>query len=190
MEAEDDEEVNDSNEKSDESRTDVWGGVGGGGGGDEGGGDEQLFQIGRLQQHATSETSFNRWVAPIFVFVNSSENPSSICHIFLSLWQNSIRYIRKNASVGRITDLRQIHTRNYLSAIVVFAWKVPKVRRHMYVRRARDRCRSVPHSADLRRSVAMQHLYLFALPVYYFALHRDSSISRLSIVWFTRSSIL
>ncbi|XP_067211708.1 serine/threonine-protein phosphatase 4 regulatory subunit 1 isoform X2 [Linepithema humile] len=60
MEAEDDEEVNDSNEKSDESRTDVWDGVGGGGGGDEGGGDEQLFQISRLQQHATSETSFNR----------------------------------------------------------------------------------------------------------------------------------
>lgn len=55
MEAEDDEEVNDSNEKS---RPEVWDGAGGGG--DEGGGDEQLFQISRLQQHATSETSFNR----------------------------------------------------------------------------------------------------------------------------------
>ncbi|XP_011639944.1 serine/threonine-protein phosphatase 4 regulatory subunit 1-like isoform X2 [Pogonomyrmex barbatus] len=60
MEAEDDEEVNDSNEGSDESRTDVWDSVGGGGGSDEGGGDEQLFQISRLQQHATSEKSFNR----------------------------------------------------------------------------------------------------------------------------------
>lgn len=59
MEAEDDEEVNDSNEISDESR-EVWDCVGGGGGGDEGGGDEQLFQITRLQQHATSDTSFNR----------------------------------------------------------------------------------------------------------------------------------
>ncbi|XP_077271693.1 serine/threonine-protein phosphatase 4 regulatory subunit 1 isoform X2 [Temnothorax americanus] len=54
MEAEDDEEVNDSNESS-ESRN-VWGG----GGGDEGGGDEQLFQINRLQQHASSEKSFDR----------------------------------------------------------------------------------------------------------------------------------
>lgn len=60
MEAEDDEEVNDSNESSDESRTDVWVGVGGGGGGDEGGGDEQLFQINRLQQHASSEKNFDR----------------------------------------------------------------------------------------------------------------------------------
>lgn len=60
MEAEDDEEVNDSNEGCDESRTDVWDGVGGEGGGDEGGGDEQLFQINRLQQHATSEKSFTR----------------------------------------------------------------------------------------------------------------------------------
>jgi len=60
MEAEDDEEVNDSNESSDESRTDVWDGVGGGGRGDEGGGDEQLFQINRLQQHASSEKSFDR----------------------------------------------------------------------------------------------------------------------------------
>ncbi|CAL1686170.1 unnamed protein product [Lasius platythorax] len=59
MEAEDDEEVSDSNERSDES-SEVWDCVGGGGGGDEGGGDEQLFQISRLQQHATSETSFNR----------------------------------------------------------------------------------------------------------------------------------
>lgn len=59
MEAEDDEEVNDSNEGSDECRTDVWDGVGG----DEGGGDEQLFQINRLQQHASSEKSFDRWVA-------------------------------------------------------------------------------------------------------------------------------
>ncbi|XP_050459179.1 serine/threonine-protein phosphatase 4 regulatory subunit 1-like isoform X3 [Cataglyphis hispanica] len=59
MEAEDDEEVNDSNERCDES-SEVWDCVGGGGGGDEGGGDEQLFQISRLQQHATSETSFNR----------------------------------------------------------------------------------------------------------------------------------
>lgn len=58
MEAEDDEEVNDSNESLDESRTDVWDGVGGGG--DEGGGDEQLFQINRLQQHANSEKSFDR----------------------------------------------------------------------------------------------------------------------------------
>lgn len=58
MEAEDDEEVNDSNESSDESRTDVWACVGGGG--DEGGGDEQLFQISRLQQHASSEKSFDR----------------------------------------------------------------------------------------------------------------------------------
>lgn len=62
MEAEDDEEVSDSNERSESSE--VWDcvGGGGGGGGDEGGGDEQLFQISRLQQHATSETSFNRWV--------------------------------------------------------------------------------------------------------------------------------
>ncbi|XP_025992654.2 serine/threonine-protein phosphatase 4 regulatory subunit 1 isoform X2 [Solenopsis invicta] len=60
MEAEDDEEVNDSNESSDGSRTDVWDGVGGGGGGDEGGGDEQLFQINRLQQHASSEKNFDR----------------------------------------------------------------------------------------------------------------------------------
>ncbi|XP_070154598.1 serine/threonine-protein phosphatase 4 regulatory subunit 1 isoform X2 [Polyergus mexicanus] len=61
MEAEDDEEISDSNERSDES-SEVWDcvGGGGGGGGDEGGGDEQLFQISRLQQHATSETSFNR----------------------------------------------------------------------------------------------------------------------------------
>ncbi|GAB1861274.1 Serine/threonine-protein phosphatase 4 regulatory subunit 1 [Camponotus japonicus] len=59
MEAEDDEEVIDSNERSGES-SEVWDCVGGGGGGDEGGGDEQLFQISRLQQHATSETSFNR----------------------------------------------------------------------------------------------------------------------------------
>jgi len=59
MEAEDDEEVSDSNERSGES-SEVWDCVGGGGGGDEGGGDEQLFQISRLQQHATSETSFNR----------------------------------------------------------------------------------------------------------------------------------
>ncbi|XP_029160392.1 serine/threonine-protein phosphatase 4 regulatory subunit 1-like isoform X6 [Nylanderia fulva] len=57
MEAEDDEEVSDSNERSDES-SEVWDCVGGGG--DEGGGDEQLFQISRLQQHATSITSFNR----------------------------------------------------------------------------------------------------------------------------------
>lgn len=61
MEAEDDEEVNDSNEGCDESRTNLWGHViGGGGGGDEGGGDEQLLQISRLQQHACSEKSFNR----------------------------------------------------------------------------------------------------------------------------------
>ncbi|XP_028044967.1 serine/threonine-protein phosphatase 4 regulatory subunit 1 isoform X2 [Monomorium pharaonis] len=60
MEAEDDEEVNDSNESSNESRTNVWDGVGGGGGGDEGGGDEQLFQINRLQQHASSDKSFDR----------------------------------------------------------------------------------------------------------------------------------
>lgn len=67
MEAEDDEEVNDSNERSDES-SEVWDCVGGGGGGgDEGGGDEQLFQISRLQQHATSETSFNRWVIGAFL---------------------------------------------------------------------------------------------------------------------------
>lgn len=70
MDAEDDEEVNRDGrasriEQSDESRNDAWDSVGGGGGGDEGGGDEgggdeQLFQISRLQQHATSETSFNR----------------------------------------------------------------------------------------------------------------------------------
>ncbi|XP_011880997.1 PREDICTED: serine/threonine-protein phosphatase 4 regulatory subunit 1-like isoform X1 [Vollenhovia emeryi] len=62
MEAEDDEEVNDSNESPDESRSNIWDyvGGGGGGGGDEGGGDEQLFQINRLQQHANSEKSFDR----------------------------------------------------------------------------------------------------------------------------------
>jgi len=60
MEPEDDEEVNDSNQNANEFRTDVWDGVGGGGGGDEGGGDEQLLQINRLQQHASSEKSFNR----------------------------------------------------------------------------------------------------------------------------------
>ncbi|KAL0109161.1 hypothetical protein PUN28_014328 [Cardiocondyla obscurior] len=62
MEAEDDEEVNDSNESSDECRTDAWDTVGGGdgGGSDEGGGDEQLFQINRLQQLASSEKSFDR----------------------------------------------------------------------------------------------------------------------------------
>jgi len=59
MEAEDDEEVNDSNQNANESRTDVWDGVVGGGG-DEGGGDEQLPHINRLQQHASSEKSFNR----------------------------------------------------------------------------------------------------------------------------------
>ncbi|XP_011698088.1 PREDICTED: serine/threonine-protein phosphatase 4 regulatory subunit 1-like isoform X2 [Wasmannia auropunctata] len=61
MEAEDDEEFNDSNpstSSSNESRTDVWDGVGGGG--DEGGGDEQLLQINRLQHHASSERSFDR----------------------------------------------------------------------------------------------------------------------------------
>jgi len=55
MEGEDDEEINDSNEKS---SPEVWDGAGGSG--DKGGGDEHLFQISRLQQHATSETSFNR----------------------------------------------------------------------------------------------------------------------------------
>jgi len=55
MEGEDDEEINDGNEKS---SPEVWDGAGGGG--DKGGGDEHLFQISRLQQHATSETSFNR----------------------------------------------------------------------------------------------------------------------------------
>lgn len=60
MEAEDDEEVNDSNEGSDECRTDLWDSVEGGGGGDEGEGDEQLFQINRLQQHASSEKIFDR----------------------------------------------------------------------------------------------------------------------------------
>lgn len=55
---EDDEEVNDSNVQSGESGPEVWDGVGGGG--DEGGGDEQLFHISKLQQHANSETTFNR----------------------------------------------------------------------------------------------------------------------------------
>lgn len=58
MEAEDDEEVNSSNVQSDGSGPEMWDGAGGGG--DEAERAEQLFHISRLQQHANSETSFNR----------------------------------------------------------------------------------------------------------------------------------
>jgi len=57
MEAEDDEEIIDSNEGS---RIIFSSGVKRDGGGDEGGGDEQFLQINRLQLHANSEKSFNR----------------------------------------------------------------------------------------------------------------------------------
>ncbi|XP_011059766.1 PREDICTED: serine/threonine-protein phosphatase 4 regulatory subunit 1-like isoform X2 [Acromyrmex echinatior] len=56
MEAEDDEEIIDSNDGS----IIFSSGVKRDGGGDEGGGDEQFLQINRLQQHASSEKSFNR----------------------------------------------------------------------------------------------------------------------------------
>ncbi|XP_018057908.1 PREDICTED: serine/threonine-protein phosphatase 4 regulatory subunit 1-like isoform X2 [Atta colombica] len=57
MEAEDDEEIIDSNEGS---RIIFSSGVKRDGGGDESGGDEQFLQINRLQLHANSEKSFNR----------------------------------------------------------------------------------------------------------------------------------
>lgn len=71
MEAEVEEKINDSNLQFEESRTEVWnsmkgggdergGGVCDGGGGSFFGGEEHIFQIGKLHQHATSETSFNR----------------------------------------------------------------------------------------------------------------------------------
>lgn len=56
MEAEDDEEIIDS----EGSRIIFSSGIKCDDGGDEGGGDEQLLQINRLQQHASSEKSFNR----------------------------------------------------------------------------------------------------------------------------------
>ncbi|XP_026828908.1 serine/threonine-protein phosphatase 4 regulatory subunit 1 isoform X2 [Ooceraea biroi] len=88
MEAEDDEEVNDSNEKS---RPEVWDGAGGGG--DEGGGDEQLFQISRLQQHATSETSFNRqMVGRILVEMFRAAVNNKITLVVEEVIQN-VRYI-------------------------------------------------------------------------------------------------
>ncbi|XP_018346239.1 PREDICTED: serine/threonine-protein phosphatase 4 regulatory subunit 1-like isoform X3 [Trachymyrmex septentrionalis] len=57
MEAEDDEEIIDGNE---DSRIIFSSGVKRDGGGDEGGEDEQFLQINRLQQHVSSEKSFNR----------------------------------------------------------------------------------------------------------------------------------
>ncbi|EGI62364.1 hypothetical protein G5I_09360 [Acromyrmex echinatior] len=63
MEAEDDEEIIDSNDGS----IIFSSGVKRDGGGDEGGGDEQFLQINRLQQHASSEKSFNRWASRIVI---------------------------------------------------------------------------------------------------------------------------
>ncbi|KYQ52182.1 hypothetical protein ALC60_08797 [Trachymyrmex zeteki] len=63
MEAEDDEEIIDS----EGSRIIFSSGIKCDDGGDEGGGDEQLLQINRLQQHASSEKSFNRWASRIVV---------------------------------------------------------------------------------------------------------------------------
>lgn len=133
MEAEDDEEISDSNERSDES-SEVWDCVGGGGGGDEGGGDEQLFQISRLQQHATSETSFNRWVIRILVIARLLKNSPSMSYLLhpsrfgkpLTLYTEKYKYWPYNWAYK--TDI-YTQTRSFLSAIVIFAWIRVRLRR-------------------------------------------------------------